>query len=467
MADEQTNDTSSGQPAASTKGKGKAFFDRADEVAETGNWDFAIEMYLEGIQREPGAIERGHQKLREVALRRKAQGGKGPGMMEGFKRGTSKDPVQNLLNAEYLLAKDPGNVQYMVRVLDAAQKIEDRDVILWIGDILLEAQRLAKRKNKRVLLQLTDAFDKAREYQKALAAAMLARETSPNDQAIEATIRELGVKDLEKKAKYGQEGTSFTEGVKDMEKQRELMESDSMTKSASFLEKQLVKARAGYEEKPNEPGKIHGLADALVRFEDEAYENEAIDILRKAHADTGSYQFKSRADDIKMRQMRRQYNQLHQTGDKQAMLEMAKKILAFELGTYAERAKNYPTDLGIKYELGLRQFKAGQLDDAIGSLQQAQRDPRRNLAAMNYLGQAFTKKKWYRQAADTYQKVLQADIPDDRAKEIRYNLAQVLEEMGEAQKALDEYSRVVQIDYNYKDARQRLDALNEQLSSQG
>ncbi len=36
---------------------GKAFFDRADQVAETGNWDFAIELYIEGIQREPGNIQ--------------------------------------------------------------------------------------------------------------------------------------------------------------------------------------------------------------------------------------------------------------------------------------------------------------------------------------------------------------------------------------------------------------------------
>ena len=49
-------------------GKGKAFFERADEVVETGNWDFAIELYLEGIQREPGNVVRGHQKLWEAAL---------------------------------------------------------------------------------------------------------------------------------------------------------------------------------------------------------------------------------------------------------------------------------------------------------------------------------------------------------------------------------------------------------------
>ena len=69
---------------------GKAFFDRADQVAETGNWDFAIELYIEGIQREPGNIQRGHQPLREVALKRTASGGKPAGFMEKHKPGGKK-----------------------------------------------------------------------------------------------------------------------------------------------------------------------------------------------------------------------------------------------------------------------------------------------------------------------------------------------------------------------------------------
>ncbi|MCK4601377.1 MAG: hypothetical protein KAU28_02855, partial [Phycisphaerae bacterium] len=83
------------QPAPSS-GKGKAFFDRADQVAETGNWDFAIEMYIEGIRREPDNIERGHHPLREVAMKRLAQGGKKAGMIEQLKHRPGKDPIASL-----------------------------------------------------------------------------------------------------------------------------------------------------------------------------------------------------------------------------------------------------------------------------------------------------------------------------------------------------------------------------------
>jgi hypothetical protein len=112
-----------------TSGKGKAFFDRGDQVAETGNWDFAIQMYLEGIRREPGNLERGHRPLREVAVKRKAQGGKSAGLREAFKRRSGKDPAEALVNAEFVLAKDPLSLKAMVEVLKAARKLEEREVI--------------------------------------------------------------------------------------------------------------------------------------------------------------------------------------------------------------------------------------------------------------------------------------------------------------------------------------------------
>ena len=108
----------------STEGKGKAFFDRADQVVETGNWDYAIEMYLEGIRRERDNIERGHQPLRKVAMNRTAQGGKGPGLGDRMKHGRARDPLDKFINAEYLLAKEPGSIAYMERFMGVARALD-------------------------------------------------------------------------------------------------------------------------------------------------------------------------------------------------------------------------------------------------------------------------------------------------------------------------------------------------------
>jgi len=173
-----TSVESKNQPSA---GKGKAFFDRADQVAETGNWDFAIEMYLEGISREPDNMERGHKLLRKVPINRKAQGGKAAGMIDQLKRRSGKDPVQNMVNAEYLLSKNPGSVPYMMQVLHTARKCELIKLVHWVSLIILESQRQSKKPSKRILVELVTAFETARDFSMSVQACDMAMQVDPND----------------------------------------------------------------------------------------------------------------------------------------------------------------------------------------------------------------------------------------------------------------------------------------------
>ncbi|HAU37833.1 MAG TPA: hypothetical protein DCX07_08965 [Phycisphaerales bacterium] len=446
-------------------GKGKAFFDRADQVADTGNWDFAIEMYIEGLKREPGNLDRGHKPLRETAMKRKAQGGKGPGMMEGLKRRPGKDPAENLANAAYLLAKEPGSVPYMEQLLTAAQALKLDELAKWVCDILLESQRQTPKPNKRVLLALTQAYNDLTEYGLAIQACEMARQLTPNDPVLHDAIQELGAKYTIKKGKYDQEG-SFTKGVKDLSRQQELIQKDYMIQSEDYLKQQIERAREEYQQTPTVPGKVNALVDALLKFEDESYENEAVDILHKAHKDTGAPQFKMRVGDIRIRQMTRRYRKLVAAGDKEAAREHGLEQLKFEIQEYAERAENYPTDLSLKFELGRRLLLAGKYDEAIGALQQAQREPRRATQAMNYLGQAFARKGWLREAAETFERALANEMPEDRVKEIRYHFGDVLEQMGELQKARDQFSQVAQMEFNYRDVRDRLETVRKKLQGE-
>ena len=458
--------------AVSHKGKGKAFFERADQVAETGNWDFAIEMYIEGIRREPENLDRGHKPLRDVSLKRKAQGGKGPGLKDTFTHRAGKDPLVSLVNAEYLLAKEPGSINYMLQVLKAAKALHGQDemdlkeVVKWVCDIIMEAQKLAPKANLQILTLLIESYHDVDEFRSALQACEMAMKISPDNPKLMAAVSELSAKYTLQKGKYGQEG-DFTKGVKDLDKQKELIQKDMMVKDKRFVVQAIDKAREEYLASPTVPGKINGLVDALCRVEDESYENEAMDVLRKAHHDLNAYQFKLRLGDIRIRQMSRRYRDLVTAGDKAAAIEQARAQLDFELEEYKERCDNYPTDLALKFELGKRLFLATKYDEAIASLQQAQRDPRRHVQALSFLGQSFARKGWYREAGETFQRALEAELTEDRAKEIRYLLGDVLEKQNELVKAQDQFSEVAQMDYNYRDVRKRLDDLRQKIEQQG
>ena len=445
-----------------TTGKGKAFFDRGDQVAETGNWDFAIQMYLDGIRREPGNIERGHGLLREVSLKRKVQGGKPAGFMEAMKHKGGKEPADVLVNTEFLLAKDPGNVSHMVAVLKAARKIDHPEVVKWMSLILFEAMKQAKRPDKRILVMIAEAFTEIEDYADALPACDMALQLDPNNADLQEMAKDLSAKGTIKQGRYDT-GGSFTESVRDLDGQIAMSQRDHLAQSRDFLEQEIENTRSEYEASPDEPVKINALTDALLKIEEEGYENEAIDILKKAHADLNEYRYKVRIDDVRIRQMRRRYNKLKTDGQGDQAMQLARELIKFEMEVYAERAKNYPTDLSVKYELGQRQLTSGNLDDAIASLQQAQRDPKRRIAALTYLGQAFEKKQWFREAVETYEKALESEPPEVRAKELHYNLAQALKAMGEKQKALDHFSRVAQMDYNFRDVREQVETLRKEI----
>ena len=74
--------------------RARDFFRRGSEVAYALNFDYAIELYLDGLNFWPEALEEGHMKLREIALRRQAAGGKKSGFGDNskYKKGTGKTP---------------------------------------------------------------------------------------------------------------------------------------------------------------------------------------------------------------------------------------------------------------------------------------------------------------------------------------------------------------------------------------
>jgi Tfp pilus assembly protein PilF len=135
-----------------------------------------------------------------------------------------------------------------------------------------------------------------------------------------------------------------------------------------------------------------------------------------------------------------------------------------EMEHYALCVKNYPTDLKVKYEYGTLLVRNKRFDEAIPLLQEALRDPRHKIAAMDKIGLCFFMKGWYIDAADIFTQALDSyEIKDDDiAKELRYNLARSFEEQGEKAKALEIYRKIAQLDFGYKDVSQRVDKLRKE-----
>jgi thioredoxin-like negative regulator of GroEL len=65
------------------------------------------------------------------------------------------------------------------------------------------------------------------------------------------------------------------------------------------------------------------------------------------------------------------------------------------------------------------------------------------------------------------ERVLAQELTENQEMDLRYTLGDVLEQMGDLPKALENFSRVAMIDFNYKDVRVRVDNIRKKLSAKG
>jgi len=453
--------------------KARQWFQKGQELASKKNYDYAIESYINGLNFWPEAVEEGHKPCRAAALFR---GTKKPSLSDRIRLKTSsRDPKKAMLAAEALLAKEPGNVGYMELVFRNAFKAGYPKTFMWIGELLSEAAEHEVKSNAERFALMGKTYEEfsSQVEQSDPAAAIVALERAvraltclqslkSQDLAISTQLRDVAGKLTILKGKYGT-AESFRESVQDSESQRELHDRDRLFQSEQRVDQLIVQARQRYEADPKDRNAINALVTALCKRENEAFENEAIAILNKAFEETDEYRYKMQADDVRMAQFRRKARQLQATGDVQAVRQVLRDQLRFELQSYKERIAQYPTDMRLRYQFGLRLFKAGRYDDAIPVLQEARSDPKTRVQCNLYIGRCFFEKGYHAQAIETFTEALRAhETPDDDlGKNVLYRLGLAYEADGQTEEALKSYGQLIQWDYNYRngEVRKRLDAL--------
>lgn len=450
--------------------KATAFFQRAKTVADTGSYDYAIEMYLQGLSIDPDSIE-AHQALRDVSLRRKASGGKPLGMFERMKNlKGSKDPKDALIQAEKMLAYDPGNTDHMLAVLKGAHAAGFYDTVLWIGPILQRANsELPERKQDiNKYMALKDVYKSLRQFKLATDACQSAVILRPDDMDLQQELKNLGAQHTMNQGKY-EAGGSFRDSVRDMVGQKDLLDRDKDIRSDDVLARQIAQAEAEWQAEPEEPGKIMKLVEALVRTENPEHESRAIELLQSAYERTKQFRFRLNLGRIKLAQLSRTERSLRDRANKNKDDESAqreyrqfvKDRTEEELKEFELWAENYPTDLTFKFEVAKRMFMLQRFGEAIPVFQHARQDPKFRADATVFLGRAFLEAGFTDEAVDTFRDLIEA-YPvkgDDKSKEMYYWFGQALEAHGERQPALKCYSQVAQWDFKYKDVQERIKRL--------
>ncbi len=464
------------------KATARQWFKRAKDLRDQRNYDYAVQCIITGLGFWTDAVEEGHMPLYALSIQRQQAGGKKPGMMETMKTSlSSKDFKQNFLNAATFAAKDPGNGTYLDALIRNGAKLGLIETLkFWAPkalDSIKREKKPAPNRLKAFRLVLVEASEAAtREGDMAGAAWCLERAVesveaqmvlSPDEMSLRDEQRDLAGRLTITKGKY-QEGATFRDSIKDADSQKLLHDSERMKQGEQTLEPVLAAARAELATNPDLPVKINALVDALLKTGRGRDEVEAEQVLVAAHQRTRNYSFKLRADDIRLRKLSRGARALQEKAAKSGADEDAQQArLALmeerqtRLEVLSERAREYPTDLRVKFQLGESLFANEDFDAAIPMLQAAQLDPRHKTRCMFLIGRSFLGKGNPSEAAAVLKEAQEAyEITgDDLGKAIAYWLGRSCEAAGDAESAKAVYGRLLRVDYNYEDARQRLDAL--------
>jgi tetratricopeptide (TPR) repeat protein len=452
------------------RNKAQTFFARGKTVADTGQFDYGIEMCLQGLRIDPEAVE-AHKDLRLISLKRKASGGKPLGMIDRMKLlRAGKDQKENMLNAEKVLSFDPGNMDAMEALTVAAYKGGFWDTVMWIGEILLTANVEANKPELKKFLVLKDVYKDLKRWKLAVRACQYAVQLRPQDMELGQELKNLGVMETMDQGNY-LNAKSFRDSIRDKDTQQQLMENERDIRSASFMERKVMEAEQAYKADANEPGKMLKYVEALVSTEQMEFENRAIEVLQEWYDKTKQFRFRRNIGQINMKMWNRMVrakreevkNKPLDEGLKKEFEQLRQDQLEFELSEYAQWAENYPTERLLRFEQAKRLFMLKRFDEAIPLLQEAASDPKLKVDASTWLGKAFFEAGFHDEAAQVLEQAIN-DYPvrnDDKSKDMFYWRARALEQNNDVDAALKLYSQLAQWQFSFMDVQQRIKRLRE------
>lgn len=454
--------------------KAKPFFDRAEQVEATDNFYYAIDMYIEGLRRAPDALEDGHIPLRRMSFIRQAKGGKKPSMKDKMKRRGGKTAMEKMLNAEFMLAKDPDNLEHIQNMLKAAVEGQYPKTAEWIADLFFDAAKAGKKENSAYYLLLKDAYSKLELYDKAVQACSYAVKMKPGDGVLADELKNLSANMAMRRGKYDQEG-DFRKMIKNRKDQEKLQSQGAAMKSQDYRVSAVQDARAEYKKDPDKPENVRKLANALADLGNDKSFDEAVSLLEREYEKTHDFSLKRLAGELKIKQFKRLARQIRAKIEAQPkddksrhqFKKIAQQLLKTEMEHFKACVENYPTDNKLKYEYGSKLLHAKKYDLAIPLFQASMQDPGRKIPSMDKLGVCFFNKGWYTDAIDIFNQAIENyELDDDSiAKDLRYNLARAYEREKDLEQALKIYRKLAQIDFGYKDVRSRVDNIRKKVNN--
>ncbi len=447
------------------------FFTKADQARKKKNYDYALELYQQGLQIDPDRVEE-RKRLRQAQVLRildkggNTQGGAGAIFKNGLllgnikKLGIQKKYEEQIIEIEKFLCVAPQNAGHLFLLAEA----------------FLATERTSSAKQAYLEVTETDASNteawkslgRIYEQEKLLDDAIecweRVRVAAPQDAEAGKAIRNLSAAQMMAKAeerKQGGEG-SYRDLLKSEEDSAKLEQASSIIRTAEDARSAVDISREKAEADPANSRLWRDLGDVQAKARDYDGARASYEKAREVNPQDmyASDKLGSLREAIYVDRIEG-LRQKAAAGDAAAATEMEQVVAEqkdFMMTDYARRVMDHPTDFGLKYKYGELLVQGGQWDEAIAQFQNARKDPKFVTGSTYMIGKAFFNKNLHDLAIKEYGAALEQikESDSEMAKSVRYDLALAYEKKGSKEKALEFLEEIMSVDISFRDVSQKV-----------
>jgi tetratricopeptide (TPR) repeat protein len=476
-----------GEPKYTVQAESAAkFFDAAKVRHDTGNYEYALSLWLDGLHKDPTSM-RGMESFFQSSAAYLGESGGKPPSRDVMKKYSGSSELERFLAGLINWAVKPQDADLAVSAAEGASKLGLGEQTYWIGERAMGAIARDRKPRKDLFVELMKIFKAVGAYDKAVECGEAARKLDPADSELTTMVRNMAAQATMTKGGYEQSGQSggFRSNVRDADKQRQLEESERIVKTEETVDRLIDAARKDWESRKDDPAAITVYITRLrerARPEDEKI---AMALAKDAFEKLKQFRFRQIYGELRIKRAQRMLAKFKSDAEASpGNTEMQEKYrLAtqefprLEIEELQLRVDNYPTDLGIKYELGKRYYDLGTPDDtekAIALLQESKNDAKHRVSSLQFLAMAFQRIGWNDEAIPTFRQAIEnhrGGSADELGMELQYGLMTALQTKADGDRSLsvaeeaDKIASEIAIQkFSYKDIRQRKDALRKLIA---
>ena len=448
----------------------RLLYQKGSDALARENTDYALDLFQQVLEKEPTFYEC-RKALRAAQVKKSGGGGGGffkkvfssagaSPMVAKAQLALRRSPAEALPIAEQVLNSDPTNSAAHRIILEAAHALEMPRTAILSLDILCKNSP----KDKALILETVEALVQNNEIAHAEKILTEAARNFPSDPDIAQAHKNLSASKTLGEGGYetlgGGQG-SFRDALRNKAEAVSLEQENRVEKNEDVTARLIAEYESRLPAEPNNLKLLRSLAELYTQKKQFDRALGYYDRVKASELSGNDSALERAIAETRVRKMEHAATELNPFAPEHAeqVAQIQTEKLAFQLEACRKRAEKFPTDLAIRFELGVLYFQAGKIGEAIQELQKAQNSPHKRIAAMNCLAQCFARRKMFDLAAKTLQNAIkEKTVFDEEKKELIYNLGCVFESMGKKEESLEQLKQIYEVDIGYKDVAAKVDA---------